>query len=795
MAETRVVNLEVKDNTKSLKAQLKEAQMEVQALADKYGATSVQAKEAAKRAADLKDRIGDAKALTDAYNPDAKFKAFGAALTGVAGGFSAVTGAMGLLGTESEDVQKAMLRVQSAMAITSGLNALGEARDSFKNVGAQVKDLAVKLGILKVVKDTDTASTTANAAAQGANVAATEAQVAANGQAAASYKAVGVSGKTAFNGIKGAMAATGIGALVVALGLIVAYWDDIKAAVSGVSKEQNNLVEQDKKRAELAEKSVQSFDLEAKALKLAGKSEKEINLLRLDRLKKAVLAQEQYIADMEVRKKMELEGEKRNLGILKNVARAGIELGTYTLRLLALPIDAATTAVNSLSEALGFGTVTTFNINKEISKFNESAAEGLAKLIFNPDKVKAEGDKTIDEAKTKLDQFKGQVLDAELALQEIDKNAAETRKKNAESAADALLKQQEEEAAAKRKLREEELKLIKDDQQREIEQNKFKYDILIEDLKKGKKELNDTDRALIATYEAQRLKDEEAINAKYLKIQQDHDAKVLADMKAADAAELAAFFEGEKIKVDAMQAGFDKQKAIRELAYKQEVADLAAKLDEGKITQEQYDIANVNATKKLNADIQALRQEDLSAERAKMEQKQAIQQQGMDVALQGVDLLKQVFGKSKAVQKGAVLVESAIGIAKMIQANNIANIGALATPQAIATSGAAAAPVIAMNNISTGIGIAANIAATAKALKEIGAGGSVNAPSSTGGSAGGGGGGGTSTMQAPNFNVVGNNGINQLAQLQQQPVKAYVVGAEVTTQQALDRNRISTGQL
>jgi hypothetical protein len=43
MAETRVVNLEVKDNTKSLKAQLKEAQMEVQALADKYGATSKEA--------------------------------------------------------------------------------------------------------------------------------------------------------------------------------------------------------------------------------------------------------------------------------------------------------------------------------------------------------------------------------------------------------------------------------------------------------------------------------------------------------------------------------------------------------------------------------------------------------------------------------------------------------------------------------------------------------------------------------------------------------------------------------
>jgi hypothetical protein len=58
----------------------------------------------------------------------------------------------------------------------------------------------------------------------------------------------------------------------------------------------------------------------------------------------------------------------------------------------------------------------------------------------------------------------------------------------------------------------------------------------------------------------------------------------------------------------------------------------------------------------------------------------------------------------------------------------------------------------------------------------------------TGGGAGGG-------VMAPSFNVVGNNGMNQLAQLQQQPVKAYVVGSEVSTQQALDRNRITNAQL
>jgi hypothetical protein len=177
--------------------------------------------------------------------------------------------------------------------------------------------------------------------------------------------------------------------------------------------------------------------------------------------------------------------------------------------------------------------------------------------------------------------------------------------------------------------------------------------------------------------------------------------------------------------------------------------------------------------------------------RAVAEQKAAIQQQGLDTALQGVQLIKGLFEKSKGVQKAAVIAESAIGIAKMIISNKLANAGALATPQAIATSGAAAAPVIALNNISTGIGIAANIAATAKALKSLGGGSAPSAPADGGG--GGGGGGGASTT--PQFNTIGSSGVNQLAQLQQQPVQAYVVSGDVTSAQSLDRNRIQNATL
>jgi chromosome segregation ATPase len=101
----------------SLKAQLREAQADVTKLSEKFGATSKEAVEAAKRAADLRDRIGDARALTDAFNPDAKFRAFTATLSGVAGGFAAVQGALGLVGVESDKVEKTLLKVQSAMAI------------------------------------------------------------------------------------------------------------------------------------------------------------------------------------------------------------------------------------------------------------------------------------------------------------------------------------------------------------------------------------------------------------------------------------------------------------------------------------------------------------------------------------------------------------------------------------------------------------------------------------------------------------------------------------------------------
>jgi hypothetical protein len=187
MAEN--LDLNIKVNTSgaegsigSLKKQLREAQNDVLSLSEKFGATSVEAVNAAKKAAELRDRIGDAKALTDAFNPDAKFKALTASLAGVAGGFGAVQGAMALFGNESENVQKTLLKVQSAMALSQGLQAVGESVDSFKQLGAVIRTQVV----------------------------------------------------TAFSTLRGAIIATGIGLLAVALGLVVANFESIKKVITNL---------------------------------------------------------------------------------------------------------------------------------------------------------------------------------------------------------------------------------------------------------------------------------------------------------------------------------------------------------------------------------------------------------------------------------------------------------------------------------------------------------------------------------------------------------------------------------
>ena len=212
MAEKKTIELEIKDNVGSLKSQLRQAQAEVAAMSEKFGETSREAANAAKKAAELKDRIGEAKALTDAFDPDAKFNSLSTSIGGVLNGFQAYEGALGLIGVESESLQKTMLKVQSAMALSDGINGVLQAKDNFIKLGAVVKNAFAGM-------------------TQGAKL----------------------------------FAVTGIGLLVTAIGLVVANWDSVSKAIGLSTKEQDEFIAKQKRIAEEQKKQNDFISKESSA--------------------------------------------------------------------------------------------------------------------------------------------------------------------------------------------------------------------------------------------------------------------------------------------------------------------------------------------------------------------------------------------------------------------------------------------------------------------------------------------------------------------------------------------------
>jgi hypothetical protein len=290
--------------------------------------------------------------------------------------------------------------------------------------------------------------------------------------------------------------------------------------------------------------------------------------------------------------------------------------------------------------------------------------------------------------------------------------------------------------AAIRQIQDLEISLMAEGIQKEILLNQTKYKRILDDLQTNAKLTSAEKIRLAALYAEEEFQADKALRQKY---QLDLDAEVQTskDNRAAQKAEQLALEAETYAKMGAMM----KENALKEIAEAKAVADAKA----------------------------------------------AIQNEDLDRISAGVGVIKSIFEKNKGVQKAALIAENAIGVAKVIISTAAANAAALATPQAIATSGAAALPVIARNKISAGISIASIVASTAKGLSALGGGGTVS-----GTAPGGGGGGGTSTSQAtPQVNLFGaNNNANTFGANGQQSnqggemvVKAVVVESDVTSMQ------------
>jgi hypothetical protein len=592
---------EADKQTASLKTQLREATQELIRAQDEYGEYSKAALDAAKRVAGLKDQIQEAKETSQLFDPGAKFQAATGAISAGANAVQTYQAALGLLGVESESVQESLLKVQSAMALSQGLSGIADSAKDFQRLGAVAKQ--------------------------------------------------------ALSGIRAGIAATGIGLLVVALGSIVAYWDDIKEAVNGVSSEQEKLNELASKNLTAEQGKLDAIGGQENILKLQGKSERDILKIKVAQTDQVIKATENQIIQNDITAKAQIEAAQRNKDILKGI-----------LDFLSIPFQTVLETIDMIGKAVGQD----FGLTEMFDKLLDKGSS----LLFDPEAEKAAAEKTRQEGLKTLEKLKNDRAGFQLSIKSIDDQAAK-------------------EASAKRK----------------------------EELEKRIAE------------EKEAFKRQSEIINEGLKIAKTNDEKRLEDLKAF----------GQK----------KSEEIFKQLKAEQDRAD-----------------------------------KEIEIEKAVAAAKVEIQNQVLDTALSGINVLKGLFEKNKGLQKAALIAESAIGISKIVINTQAANAAAKLKYALLPGGQALAAAEITLNKVSAGIGIAANIAATAKGLSALGGGGGAGGSSPNLGGAGGG------TATAPQFNVVGNAGVNQIANtINQPPLQAYVVAGQVTTQQSLDRNIVSNATI
>ena len=788
MAEKRTIELEIKESgldqvtekTKSLKQQLKEMKEQLGTMDE----GSEGFKELVAEAGKLQDKIGDLNQQVKNFASDTgKIDVALGGISAVAGGFEAVQGAMGLVGSENQNLQKSMLKVQSAMALANGVQQV--------QIALQ-KESAFMKGV-------DSVKTLALATATGV------------------YTAVVGTSTGAMKLFKLAMMGTGIGLLIAGVVALVSAFDFLATPIDyviGLLKDFGDWIGlTDFAEDEAHEKRLKQGEERTKQIEEQIKTFEKINEKKLKAYTKEDDAIGRQIALAKAQGKDTYDLEKLRL-------KASIAFQTNLQNETFQQYQQIKASQKSQVELLEF-----MKLRDPATFRAANMQETLNKLKENENKIAGEN-QTAQKA----------ILDAKNDLAILEIEHAKTESENAKKRTEDAKKQVKEVKDISREIEDSKLKALADGQEKELELIRVQYERKKLDLEKQVKEGSVKKKQadeLIAQDVIQQGIDEQKIRDKYtqdrikkededwlkqqaidlskqdyekLVLMQKFDAESLATtdiekltiehqeaLKAIDAKYLA---EAEAIKEAQRQKEIEaiknynlivssEEELARQAIDEKAIADLAkltSDFDLKLLTEEQYNLAREKLTEKTNTEIAKL---DEDAKKKKQELLNS-QLDAVKGGLTSIANIAELFaGKSKASQKRAFNIQKATNIASATIDTFVSAQSAYKSVIGVPVVGPVLAPLASAGAIAMGL---MNIKKIKESQFEGGA-----EPSAGGGGGGGGNVGGA--PQAPQFNVVGNNGMNQLAQLQQKPVQAFVVSSEMTSAQALERNRINNATI
>ena len=314
-------------------------------------------------------------------------------------------------------------------------------------------------------------------------------------------KAAKLSGKA----MKTALISSGIGAAVVAIGLLVEYWDEIKGLVDGVSSEQATLLKTTEDTLAAQQEQLSATGSMENTLKLQGKTEKEIRDLKRQQTDEIIASTEILLEQQKQQKKAQIEAAERNQNITKGI-----------IAFLTAPIVVLLGLVDGLTNSLA-----SLGILDEGTRLTDGFLELSSSLVFDPEEVAESGEETIKATEETLRKLKN-TRDGFLLK---DKEEKEKEKEKTIEKAEV-----DPEVAAKAKALEEIAKLedayIQSQLDKKVAEENLvsdKYFNLIEQAK-----LYGEDTALLVEAQAQELAD---IQDKYDAIEKEKKDKKLEDDK------------------------------------------------------------------------------------------------------------------------------------------------------------------------------------------------------------------------------------------------------------------------
>ena len=693
--------LNVRDMNKQIQA--------YQSIALSAGRETPVGKEALQKAAQLRDRYIDIQNETKRLADDQRN--LEGAMQGMSTGiavYGGIQSAMALGGVESEKFRETLVKLTAAQTLMNSVNQVATALE---------KESALMLTL-------KSAKTKALTLATGA------------------YSAVVGTTSGALKLFRIALISTGIGAIIVGIGLLVANFDKVKNALGGVTDKFKSAGAGVKLLMIPLLPLIVAIDLVKKGLQALGIIESEEEKAKEERYQAEIKRIEKENKAKRERFEARQKQFDREIAMLEAEGKS-----SFALR------------QQKIADSIA------------MQKQEAKAMEATINLFMTYAKVVGENTGVLEDLREQLKEVNEDIKNQE---NQLLVNVKTNNREKAKSYKD-YAKERENIA---RKIEDLENSLLEDGIEKDLEINRDKFRRIKEDTEKNtnltlteRKELNDL-------YTEQQEQSEAKIREKYDQKEIDEQLKLQEALDKIKEENEARFRTDEENELLAIATKYDKLESMAqgnaEALNEIEIARLNAENDiKLKYANEAYE-AQKAIDEKAAADQKAL---DEKTKKDALDTQQSKIQFANDALGAISDLTNAFAGESEEAQKRAFKINKAIGITQAI-INTAGAISAAINP-AVGGLGIPAGLPGAVLAAATG---AAQIATIAKTQFE-GGGDSVDAP--------------PSSIEAtpPQFNVVGDSGINQLAQLQQQPTQAYVVSGEVTTSQALDRNRVENATL